>query len=381
MSNAKVAACGAQASLNHGIRFSLAARLVLCAACASTCGFPQSSPLASITVSGAAAVQGAADPGNTSAAASLCPPFQKGGLINSTTLAPVPHIANSRACIGVGESVLLTTAKPAKWTISSSAPGFLFSAELQPAQFPANFIASDNRPLQECSTTAAAPQVDGVEACFTAPYQNATVVITAAFADGTSAHKTFAVLEPSGLVFQRVQWPKGKPDYLFDSTAAGYRFDMTSAVFLAPGNVSFANIEIEELAAPNPRLAPTSNLLFRLEQGDAWFLGCDREIDASAETNPKLSQWAYADRTGAHKTQFAYVKTQWAHKPPNGYQYSKGQAAALAPTGNFALTPETPATTSILSVPENSPAHNDWVWPATEEQCRDEVKDVFSLIP
>lgn len=319
--------------------------------------------------------------GSLLVAGTLCPSIEEGGPITSSTFARVPGTSPSRACIGIGESVQLTSTTQAKWTIRSTESDYVFSGSLQVAEFPKNIIPTDNRPADECNSAAPAQEVDGTQACFTAPYKNATIVVTAAFSDGTSASKTFAVLQPTGLVFQRVQWPKGNPDYTLSTSFIGYELKMTSAVFLTPGNVSFANIQIEELDNPTPHYVPTFNWLFQLKLGNAWLFGCDDDIDLSGEDSPKTSPWVYADRWGAHKTQFSIVKTEWSNKPPQGYLYTKGQIGALVANGGFMLTPETPATAAILRIPENIPYSDTRKWPDDLEKCRGEIKDNFTLIP
>jgi hypothetical protein len=282
--------------------------------------------------------------------------------ITSVTVATVPGIANSRTTIGIGEVVNLTTAVPVTWAITSG-NGML---------------------PQQCSSP--------IDACtFTAPYSNDTTTITATLADGsTSCSKPFTILQPTGLLFQRVQSPpptQGNTvpvDYWFHNFFLGisYNIGMTSAVFITPGNVSFANVHFLELDG-STQANPPSDLLFTIPLNattstNGWLLRCDKDKDYSAESpDPKSSQWIFIDPTGTQKTPFSIVQTEWLHPLFGGYQYSKGQIAALSANGTFVATPDTQA--AILTLPNGTPEFYKWIVP-NNALCQEEVEAQFTQV-
>ncbi|MFN7992417.1 MAG: hypothetical protein U0Q18_02380 [Bryobacteraceae bacterium] len=269
--------------------------------------------------------------------------------ITSQTVATVPGIDNSRTTIGIGEVVSLSAAVPVSWGISG---GGSFS--------------------DDCSGSS--------QTCtFTAPAANSTTSITATVA-GSSCSTTFTTLQPTGLIFQRMQSPPlANPGYKFaDVPPLFYDIGMVSVVFMTPGNVSFANIKTSEHDTPNPKLIPPTNLLFSVGGTNAWLIGCDIDIDPNVLTDvlTKKSYWVY-DAAG-QETQFSLVETQTSHVSLlGGFYYYKGQIAALGPNGMFAPTPGAPAAT--LRVPRTAVFEN--IPFPTAAQCPGYVEQQFSLVP
>jgi hypothetical protein len=270
--------------------------------------------------------------------------------ITSQTVETVPGIANSRTTIGVGEVVDLSAAVPVTWDISSG------SGTLS----------------EECAGLS--------QTCsFAAPNVNDTSTVTATL-PGSSCPITFTTLQPTGLIFQRLQWPSQAPDYYFFGIGPDFAVKMISVAFLTPGNVSFGNVFISEHDDPNPHLDPTYNLLFNINGTNAWLVGCDIDIDNThEETDPKHSYWVFLNNSKTTETPFSLVQTQWSHDGVfANYEYSKGQIEALSSDGVFVPTPGASAAT--LTVPWNTFYLNDFTIP-TVPGCPVEVQNQFPTVP
>ncbi|HZP03538.1 MAG TPA: hypothetical protein VFB43_01470 [Terracidiphilus sp.] len=313
-----------------------------------------------------------------------CDLSSNGGAISSQTLATVPGEPDSRACVGVGESVLLTTASPATWTVTSTSGTVGLTTILQPPT--ESFPSGKGFPTLECASASGSASIYGTQACFRAPWVFDKIVVTAKFDDGSTASKTFSSLQPTGLIFQRIQWPTKGQDYYFLNTFDAFNVAMTSVVFMTPGYVSFANILVSEHDTANPHLDPNSNVLFNVNQLKAWIISCDRDQDSSRPDmdpiNPKTSSWVFVDWKGQNEKEFAHVQTKWTagQFPLSYYQYSKGQVDAQAADGTFVNTPVYPATSAVLSVWGLPPYHNDWTFPSTQDQCIQEATMLFQPI-
>ena len=285
--------------------------------------------------------------------------------ITSETLATVPGVNNfSRTSVGIGESVLLTTSIPVTWSISSGAGSLAGSTVATterdfPGQigFPAGFPSTQCAADSSLSGTAA-------QSCFIAPYSNSSTVVTTT-GGGSTCSTTITTVQPTGLIYQRLEYPPGNPDYHFETHALDYVIGMTGAAFVTPGNVSFVNIRISELDDKHPHFDPNYNLLFNVGGTNAWLVGCDKILDNTygQDPDPKQSYWEFADNLGAggHATEFSLVQTQWTPGYigiVDGYEYTKGQIAALSVNGTF-VPSQGPAAT--LTLPADAPDFKRWI--------------------
>jgi hypothetical protein len=302
--------------------------------------------------------------------------------ITSQTSATVPGVSDSRTCIGVEESVKLITGEPATWTITSSGV---------PVQLGTNLTAIPSEPQGtglpsvECQSAGLADQVSGTQACFTAPLYAATITVTATFADNSSSSKTFTVLQPSGILFRRMQSPPNSPDYYLANDGAlgfGFTIRMQSVGFVTPGYVSFANIGFSEHDRPDPFFSYKFNSLFNVDGTNAWLLSCDNDKDIVQTFVPgfKQSDWVYAHTQFGTKVAFSTVRTAWIYNPLENFPYgvatySKGQVAALSTDGSFVSTPNAPV--ARLRVPGTN--HNDLI-EFNKDNCLPLVREQFNEV-
>lgn len=302
--------------------------------------------------------------------------------ITSQTSATVPGVSDSRTCIGVEESVKLTTSEPATWTITSSGDPVQLGTNLTAAS---EFPSGRGFPGEECPGAGLSDQVAGTRACFTAPLHAASIIVTATFADNSSSSKTFTVLQPSGIVFRRMQSPPNSPDYTVNTRGGlglTYFVEMESVAFVTPGYVSFADIGFSEHDITQPFFSYKFNSLFNVDGTSAWLLSCDHDHDPAETLIPsfKQSDWVYAHTQYGTQVAFSRVRTSWFFNPleyfPSGsVTYSKGQVQALSSDGNFVNTPDAPA--AVLKAPRVD--HNDFV-DVDRDSCLPLVREQFNEV-
>jgi len=286
------------------------------------------------------------------------------GPITSQTFASVPGTQPSRRCIGVGESVLLSSNQRAIWTITSNSNNAILTGSSQ---------TTLQYPYQACSRSESSQQVYGTQACMAAPYANDNIVVTAKFDDNSSASKTFTVLQPMGLIFQRlVAPPLQSPDHGFRASPkhpdTEYFAAMWGAVFVTPGYVSFANIGFAEedigfpgslFRSPDIALKYNPPVLVPIAGTQAWLVTCDNEISSKfpGTDSSSRSPWVFTyggDRfDDSTKVPFSEVKTQLSHSPGGDYVFTKGQIETLSPDGS--ILQETASPMAMLTVPWGSP--------------------------
>ncbi len=229
-------------------------------------------------------------------------------ILTSRTVKSVPMQPDSRTTIGVAEVVELNTTYPATWTIDGE--GIM------------------NEPTGgECSLSTSSTPVQGTQACFTAPYSQNQTTITADIEGGQSCSIQLNTIEPSGLVFQRLLAPGyayGDPRYIGE-------IGMWSAVFVTPGDVSFANIGIAEQDhrndAENFTTPLTNSTLYKINSNiNAWLIGCDKEVQPlfpTFDVHNWVYTWGSNDYRVASKKEFATVETQITL--PFAWLFQKGQ--------------------------------------------------------
>lgn len=291
--------------------------------------------------------------------------------ITSQTLAIVPGTSNlTRTRVGVGESVLLTANIPVTWTISSGAGSLSGETAATTARdFPGAIGFPNGFPSTKCA--ADSPLLSSTaQSCFIAPYSNSTTVVTA-MGGGSMCSTTISTVQPTGLIYQRLEYPAGNPDYYFEHHALDYVIGMTGGVFLTPGDVSFVNIRIRELDNPKVlRFDPNYNLLFNVGGTNAWLVGCDKIQDntyganGGDPVNPKSFYWEFADnltKAGGHATAFSLVQTAWTpglRARLRGIEFTKGQIQALASDGSFVPLLRSAST---LTLPAGTPDFRRWI--------------------
>ena len=279
-------------------------------------------------------------------------------IVKSQTLSAVPGVPNSRRRIGVGEQVILTASTPVDWT--KSGEGYL--TRLEPGASPKCYGSAPSK---------------GTQACFTAPYVNATTVITAT-SNNSSCTVSFTTVLPEKLIFQRIV-PRTGGNYRFFASGLDFNIGMTSAAFLVPGDVSFSNALLSELDVVPNHFIPFTNSLFSVEGVNAWLVGCDKDQDSTNRSldvaPPKRSYWIFTDLNKAHSTPFSFVETDWSHRPLGDYQYSKRQIKGLSGSGTWVNTPGILG--AVLILPPNAPNHDDWMFPRTPSECEVQVKRQF----
>lgn len=155
--------------------------------------------------SGAAGNGGSGDGGGSNAAGGAVAGCNKCKITSVTTATSPANQARTK--IGVGEPLTLTfSSGSATWSVSGG-------GTLSPASGP--------------TTT------------FTAPDRTATAVITAQ-GGGCSCSITFNVVEPSGIVMERV--PGTKKNHAQNTASTGF----IGQAYIQPADVSFENIQIRE---------------------------------------------------------------------------------------------------------------------------------------
>jgi hypothetical protein len=297
--------------------------------------------------------------------------------IGVETLATVPGIDNdSRINLGVGESVRLTTNIPVTWSITSGPLEALTDGTVPVEHHP----FGERFPSEECSAETAEPVV-GNEACFKAPYTNGTTVISATGTGGEgTCSVTLTTVEPQGLIFQRIQYPSlASPDYKFSNDfgfGVYFNIEMESAIFVAPGNVSFANIHFKELDQPGALFGFEFNSLYDVAGTNAWLLSCDHDhqYGESPVASSRTDQWIWTDWDDAHVTPFATEETSWSVNltedlPYGEAHFSKGQTAVFGPDGTLIPTPGAPAAT--LNVPAVN--FNDFRGVGDHKECETQL--------
>jgi hypothetical protein len=307
--------------------------------------------------------------------------------ITSRTLATVPGIEDSRTRIGVGESVELelATPEPATWTITSTSGEVALTQYLTATK---DFPPNEGFPSQECSSDGLSQEVFGAQACFTAPSTSSTVVIKATSLDCSSASQTFTVLPPNWLLFQRLH-PRGYgPDFFLFAFGLQYRIQMESAVFVIPGDVSFANVLFKEKDVPSPRSGERFNALLNVGGTNAWLVSCDKDIDYHDTKNeygqdidpidPKEAYWVYENNN--REIPFSFVQTEWSREFVGAfadYEYTKRQVDAISENGTFVATPS--AASAVLNLPAIPPFFfwDDVKVANSPESCLNMVKAQF----
>ncbi|MBV9505008.1 MAG: hypothetical protein JO323_08395 [Acidobacteriia bacterium] len=285
--------------------------------------------------------------------------------IASQTLVSVPGQPDTRKTVGVGEWVKLTTDVSVTWAIASGGGTIT------------HLVSDKHGP--KCSTAiVGSPPVDGMEACFTAPNWNGNSVVSASLANGAICSTPFTTKQPTGLIFQRLEKPGYNVSLAPDNN---FSVHMVSAVFLTPGDVSFANVGISELDTPTPSLtlAHGTPLLFTVAKTQAWFLGCDDDLDGHNGKAPlsKKSYWTYVNIDN-DETRFSLVETKktrfsWS----DDYHYSKGQIEALSPNGAFVPDLGPAATLSASAALAAAKLLYNFVDFPSGAMCESEVKDQF----
>lgn len=310
------------------------------------------------------------------------------GPITSKTLATVPGIPDSRTCIGISESVVLTTEKPATWTVTSLTSVAGLASRTEKIDDPTHFPADRGLPSAMCDTsTLSETQRNTTLVCLPAPYVNDTLEVTATFEDGTSASRVFKVLEPDAVIFQRLLWPQNKPtsDYLFTGDTSRYQYGFSAGAFITPGNVSFAYIGISEHDADNPqgRFAPPFNLLFDVKGTKAWLATCDKVagLKPADSHNTLTTPWVFSTFTKAHEQTFSLVQTGWKYVPDKEWSMWKGQIEELPVNEPDVKTAISASTAAELTVKYSSSPHPDnWLPSSNSAQCEIMIKNQFPLI-
>lgn len=264
----------------------------------------------------------------TVALASPTPGEPCSSIMTSQTVASVPNQPDSRTIIGVGEVVSLKTTYPATWFIQGD--GVITE--------PTNGA---------CPVSMSTSVVYGTEACFTAPYLKGETNVNAVLDSGISCSIPLTVVEPTGLIFQRVE----ASGYAYGDPAYVGEIGMFSVALLIPGNVSFANIGVAEQDHKNDAdnyIAPpyTPPVLVRVDSNtNAWLVGCDKDV-TPLFPDFFVFNWVYTWGSDhyltASKQQFATVETQLTF-PLAVWLFQKGQIAPgifntfIEPTATLAV--------------------------------------------
>lgn len=289
-------------------------------------------------------------------------------ILSSRTVVSVPLQPVSRSTIGVAEVVSLSTTYPAQWSVDGD--GFLTE--------PANGA---------CTQATDSTDVEGTEACFTAPYSAAQTTVTAQIEGGGSCSVTFDTIEPTGLVFQRLT----PPGYAFkDNTNTGLIntavIGYWSAYFLLPGTVSFANVGIVEQDKPAAQIKiapayPNQPLVAIPGAPPAWFWGCDFDVQPLVPTDSQASwvyTWGSTNYLEASTKHFAYTATK-LFDPLDFWLFEKGQV-----TGNFPFFPALePYIEPIASLAILDSAHKSVLQPLSRDSCLAVAEQQFqkNIIP
>jgi len=245
-----------------------------------------------------------------------------------------PRVPRSR--IGVAELVNLTSSVgPVTWSVASGA-GCLTGATTTP------------------SVDDSCPPVTGPAATLTAPYAAGTTVVTAKPADGAACALAFEVVQPEGLVFQRLRSPPlNAPGYGLENGSLA----MYSIVFVTPADVSFKNIAFSEHDVfppeqPHSEQISEPPVVVPIAGQDAEFLSCDSDKEPILGTDVTFP-FVFQDLHGGHVTPFSSVRTTTPVFIP--YELKKGQVQGLV-SGALVDTPDpTNAKTAVLDLPPDAP--------------------------
>lgn len=295
--------------------------------------------------------------------------------ITSKTFATVPGIDNTvRTTLGVGEQVWLYTdpSQPANWSITSTsglarlAGGTAESvykdhrfADGKPLGEEAehHFATERGLPDTECDQDdLAVSQTNADIVCLSTPYVNDQITVVATFGDGSTAFKKFTVTQPTGLILQRLEYPDKTDDSDFNffkyPRFRRVEFRWSPAVFVTPGNVSFAYAGIVERDPGHEHgdYAPPYNLLFSLGNTTAWLVSCDHVENIKAHFHDQFAfPWKYSPFDKRDETPFSLVQTKWDYVGGE-FSASKGQIEALSPGLAPVQTPISSATAAELNV-------------------------------
>jgi hypothetical protein len=309
-----------------------------------------------------------------------------GGTIASETFATVPdHDNKVRTKLGVGEQVWLRADPPqtADWSITStSGLARLAGATAEDVDRDPRFEEPNKHfrierelPTTECEQNDLATSQSGSgTVCLSAPYDDDQITVKATFSDGSSALKKFTVTKPTGMIMQRLEFPKetADSDYLFEIRGGGYRrrlyrFAFSPAVFITPGDVSFAYAGIGERDPGHfpGQYSPPYNLLFDLNGTKAWLTTCDKVISPPAVTHSDSFSfpWIFSPFNREVETPFTSTQTGWMVHADN-IEAWKGQL----PISN--------SNAAVLNTGYEE--FDDWREPRSSRECQEQLVRQFT---